>query len=144
MDNSAEASATDTLGRRTGPRQRHTLEEKRRIVEETHERGTSVAVVARRHGVNANQVFGWRQLYRRGLLEVTNAQSALAMLPVKVTIPTLLPTERSAPRVLRKEAPRRIATDSIEIELGNGRCIRVHGRVDIKALSRIIDALEHR
>src|ERR1700691_2304005 len=121
MDNSAEASATDTLGRRTGPRQRHTIEEKRRIVEETHERGASVAIVARRHGVNANQVFGWRQLYRRGLLEVTNAQSAAAILPAKVTTPTLLPTERSAPRVVPKEAPRRIAADSIEIELGNGR-----------------------
>jgi transposase len=142
MDTSSEA--VDTLGRRTGPRQKHSIEEKRRIVEETHVRGVSVATVARRHAVNANQVFAWRQLYRRGLLEVTNAQSAPAMLPVKVITPTLLPTERSAPRVVAKEAPRRIAADSIEIELGNGRCIRVHGRVDIKALSRIIDALEHR
>lgn len=142
MDTSSEA--VDTLGRRTGPRQKHTIEEKRRIVEETHERGASVAVVARRYGVNANQVFGWRQLYRRGLLEVTNAQGAPAMLPVKVTTPTLLPTERRASRAVPKDAPRRIAADSIEIELGNGRCIRVHGRVDIKALSRIIDALERR
>ena len=144
MDTSAEVSATDTLGRRTGPRQRHTIEEKRRIVEETHERGASVAVVARRHGVNANQVFGWRQLYRRGLLEVTDAQSAPAMLPVKVSTPTVLPTERRTLRVVPKDAPRQIAADSIEIELGNGRCIRVHGRVDIKALSRIIDVLVHR
>ena len=142
MDTSS--SAVDTLGRRTGPRQKHTIEEKRRIVEETHVRGVSVATVARRHEINANQVFAWRQLYRRGLLEVTTAQSAPAMLPVKVTTPTLLPTERSASQVVRKEAPRRAAADSIEIELGNGRCIRVHGRVDIKTLSRIIDALEHR
>jgi transposase len=144
MDTSAEAAATDTMGRRTGPRQRHTIEEKRRIVEETHEPGTSVALVARRHGVNANQVFGWRQLYRRGLLEVTAAQSTPAMLPVKVSTPTVLPTERRAARVVAKDAPRQIAADSIEIELGNGRCIRVHGRVDIKALSRIIGVLEHR
>jgi transposase len=142
MDTSFEA--VDTLGRRTGPRQKHTIEEKRRIVEETHVRGVSVATVARRHEVNANQVFAWRQLYRRGLLEVTNAQGAPAMLPVKVTTPTLLPTERRTHRVVPKEAPRRTAADSIEIELGNGRCIRVHGRVDIKTLSRIIDVLEHR
>lgn len=144
MDTSSGAGNTDTLGRRTGPRQKHAIEKKRRIVEETHEPGASVAVVARRHGVNANQVFGWRQLYRRGLLEVTSAHSAPSMLPVKVTTPTLLPTKQSAPRVVPTEAPRRMAADSIEIELGDGRCIRVHGRIDIKVLSRIIDALERR
>src|SRR6204780_3212556 len=52
MDISSEV--VDTLGRRTGPRQMHTIEEKRRIVEETHVRGVSVAIVARRHEVNAN------------------------------------------------------------------------------------------
>jgi transposase-like protein len=63
-----EIVTTDTLGRRTGPRTRHTVEEKLRIVEETRARGASVATVARRHHVNPNQVFAWRQLYRRGLL----------------------------------------------------------------------------
>ena len=53
MDTCAEAVATDALGRRTGPRQRHTLEEKRRIVEETLVPVASVARVARAHGVNA-------------------------------------------------------------------------------------------
>jgi transposase-like protein len=46
-----------------GPRQRRSIAEKRRIVEETLMAGASVARVARRHGVNANQVFGWRRLY---------------------------------------------------------------------------------
>jgi len=91
MDTCAEAVATDALGRRTGPRQRHTLEEKRRIVEETHVRGASVATVARRHEVNANQVFAWRQLYRQGLLGEQAAGEAAEMLPVKVTTPTVLP-----------------------------------------------------
>ena len=84
MDTCAEAVATDTLGRRTGPRQRHTMEQKRRIVEETHVRGASVATVARRHQVNANQVFAWRQLYRQGLLAEKAAGEAAEMLPVKV------------------------------------------------------------
>ena len=47
-----EIVTTDTLGRRTGPRMRHTIEEKLRIVEETRARGASVAAVARRHHVN--------------------------------------------------------------------------------------------
>ncbi len=42
--------------------------EKRRIVAETLEPGTSVSVVARRHDVNANQVFTWRRQMREGLL----------------------------------------------------------------------------
>ena len=74
---------TDTLGRRTGPRMRHTIEEKLRIVEETRARGASVAMVARRHHVNRNQVFAWRQLYRRGLLNGRAAKSDAKMLPVK-------------------------------------------------------------
>src|SRR5467141_3655918 len=45
-------------------RRRRTVEEKRRIVEETLEAGASVARVARRHAVNANQVFYWRKKYR--------------------------------------------------------------------------------
>lgn len=143
MDTSAEAVATDTLGRRTAPRQKHTIEEKRRIVEETHVRGVSVATVARRHAVNANQVFAWRQLYRRGLLEVNAAQSVPAMLPVKVTTPTVLPSERRGERVAVKRTSQQSTPASIiEIELPNGRCIRVHGRVDTKVLGRIIDVLE--
>jgi transposase len=44
------------------------LEEKRRIVEETLAEGTSVALVARTHGVNANLLFTWRKLYQAGRL----------------------------------------------------------------------------
>jgi transposase len=49
-------------------RQYRSREERRRIVEETLAGGVSVAVVARRHGINANQAFQWRRLYRDGRL----------------------------------------------------------------------------
>ena len=49
-------------------RRRRSFEEKRRIVEETLEAGASVARVARRHAINANQVFYWRKKYREGRL----------------------------------------------------------------------------
>jgi transposase-like protein len=55
-----EIVVTDTLGRRTGPRMRHTIEEKLRIVEGARAKGASVAMRARRHNLNANQVFAWR------------------------------------------------------------------------------------
>src|SRR5246127_5571340 len=47
-------------------RRRRSVEEKRRIVEETLGAGASVARVAERHAINANQVFAWRKRYREG------------------------------------------------------------------------------
>jgi transposase-like protein len=44
--------------------------------------GASVSRVARRHDVNANQLFYWRKLYREGRL---GARTATQLLPVKVT-----------------------------------------------------------
>src|SRR5438132_13497008 len=102
IDTCAEALATDALGRRTAPRQKHTIEEKRRIVEETHVRGASVATVARRHQVNANQVFYWRQQYRQGLLAAKGTDGAPELLPVKVTTPTAMPAERRTERAVRQ------------------------------------------
>ena len=58
-------------------RQRRTDEEKVRIVEETLGRGTSVSIVARRHNVNANQVFAWKRQYRNGVLGASNKETTL-------------------------------------------------------------------
>src|SRR5215469_14805238 len=60
---------------------RRTIKELRDIVEETLPPGASVARVARRHEVNANQVFYWRKLYREGRLGIN---IATPLLPVKV------------------------------------------------------------
>src|ERR1017187_6327610 len=85
-----------------GPkRQLRTVEEKRRIVEETMAEGASVARVARAHGVNANQVFGWRRLYHAGRL---GGSGAVKLLPVSVSenSPQMASprSERSAPMLL--------------------------------------------
>ena len=72
-------------------RRYRSAEERRHIVEETLVPGTSVAIVARAHGVNANQVFGWRKLYQAGLLGSPSAASVneastscVRLLPVTV------------------------------------------------------------
>ena len=49
-----------------------TKAERRAIVEETLVPGASVSRVARRHDVNANQVFHWRKLYQEGRLGTTS------------------------------------------------------------------------
>ena len=41
-----------------GPRLRRSAEERLQIVEESYVHGMSVARVARKYGINANQVFG--------------------------------------------------------------------------------------
>ena len=79
----------------TPKRQRRGLAEKRRIVEETLAEGTSVALIARTHGVNANLVFNWRRLYQAGRL---GRGGEAKLLPVKVTPERSLTTASSGRR----------------------------------------------
>jgi transposase-like protein len=141
----AESADVDSLGRRTGPRRQHTIEEKMRIVLETHVRGASVATVAQRHKVNPNQVFAWRQLYRRGLLDPKAVAQEPPLLPVTVSTPTMLPSETVQSAVPRSAPGRpRGSCRRIEIKLSNGHSIVLYGRVDAEGLSRVIDLLVQR
>lgn len=54
-------------------RRPRTAQEKIAIMQETLEPGASVSAVARRHGVNINQVFGWRRQYQEGSLAAVKA-----------------------------------------------------------------------
>ena len=141
MDTSSDAAATDTLGRRVAPRQRHTRAEKRAMVEESLVPGTSVAVVARRHEVNANQIFAWRRLYRAGLLDGERSKRGLQLLPVKIVAARSASEEgRVGPQ--RTPPPRgRAAQGVIEIEFTGGERVRVHGNVDAATLAQVITAL---
>ena len=131
---------TDKLGRRSGPRRKYTVEEKRSMVEETQVHGASVPEVAQRHGVNANLLSVWRRLYRRGLLTSEVRSGAAALLPVEVSTPTMLPTERAA-------ASKTATADrslSVEVEFAGGRRLRIHGTVDRLLLRELIAALSSR
>ena len=69
-------------------RQRRSIAEKRRIVELAMLPGASVAGVARQHGVNANMVHYWRNLYRQGRLGEKRTDS-IRLLPVSVSEPAV-------------------------------------------------------
>ena len=71
-------------------RQRRSIAEKRRIVELAMSPGASVAGVARQHGVNANMVHYWRNLYRQGRLGEKRTDS-IRLLPVSVSEPAVAP-----------------------------------------------------
>ena len=55
-------------------RRRWTVTEKLEMVAETNEPGSSVSLVARRHGVSPNQLFTWRRLAEQGALTATRAE----------------------------------------------------------------------
>ena len=105
---------------------------KRRIVAETLAPGASVSVVARRHDVNANQLFKWR---REMAVEEPPAETAsvgsVAMLPVEIV------AEPSAAR--RPERARRSGT--IEITFACGARVCVRGEVSAETLRRVIELL---
>jgi transposase len=58
-------------------RRRWSAAEKMRMVEESQEPGASVSLVARRHGVNPNQLFTWRRLAAHGALTAAAAGEAV-------------------------------------------------------------------
>jgi transposase len=109
-------------------RQKRSVEEKRRIVEETLAAGASVARVARRHAVNANQVFYWRKKYREGRL---GKGPSSKLLPVTLSL---------SESTCSKPASWSSAVGSLEIKLGKGT-IRAAGNVDVVVLRTAIESL---
>jgi transposase-like protein len=53
----------------SGNRRDYKLWFKLQVVRETFEPGASVSVIARRHNINSNVLFRWRQGYRNGMLK---------------------------------------------------------------------------
>ncbi|WP_231731639.1 IS3 family transposase [Colwellia sp. TT2012] len=58
-------------------RRRWSTDQKLAMVRESLEPGQSVSVVARRNGINANQLFLWRKLYQDGSLSAVSAGEAV-------------------------------------------------------------------
>lgn len=125
VDTSAERVPTPANPKK----QRRSIAEKRRIVEETLAEGASVARVARAHGVNANQVFQWRRLYRAGRLGGT--PPALKLLPVTVEASTASPAV---------QPPTELTVGAIHIKLGHAQ-IRIEGTPDVALLRLVLESL---
>jgi transposase len=126
-------------------RHMRTVAEKRRIVEETLVCGASAAAIARKYDVNANLLFGWRRLYKQGLLEGSR-EPAAKLLPVEVTTPTVV-ARRSATTEVSKARSRGTTADAaapsnhLEIEWPSGVRVRLHGPVDADVLGTVLSAL---
>ncbi len=89
--------------------------------------------MARTHGVNANQVFGWRRLYRAGRLGERKA--AMKLLPVQVSegVPAPLP-------VLGSADFSKPQSGTIHIELRQAQ-VRIEGNADAALVRVLLECL---
>jgi transposase len=100
---------------------------KRQVVAETLEPGASVSIVARRHDVNANQLFKWRR--EMAPEQPPAAEQSVTMLPVTITPEAV----EARPRVRR--------SGTIEITLAGGARVCVRGEVSPETLRQVIELL---
>ena len=122
-----EDETSTIAGRR---RRSWTGDEKRQIVEESLEPGASIAEVARRHDLNANQLFTWR---RQLGIQSSAPDIPTSILPVTIEPDTAMPENGGC-----------VTTSQMEIVLTEGDRIIVWSDVEVAALSRVLKALSRR
>ena len=88
-----------------------------------------MSAVARRHNVNANQVFAWRRLHREGQLGAAGSSLVAVCVDGGERDP-----QAPAPKVESRPGV-------IEIDLPGRRRVRVHGTVETAALRQVLAAL---
>jgi transposase len=134
-ERATEVSTTglvDTKQRSTEKRRHWSEVLKRRMVAETREPGASVSIVARRHDVNANQLFKWR----REMTEQPAADESLPLLPVEIAQPAEIAPERPGePRSRSRRG------GVIEITFGCGARVCLRGEVSPETLRQVIELL---
>ncbi len=122
-------SDSDEEGATRRKRRSWSLDEKRKIVGETLKDGDSIAEIARRHDLNANQLFGWRRQFG---FEPDRPKDLAPILPVTIT-PDMA-AEDSEPE----------SNGQMEIVLAEGDRILVWSDVETAALTRVLKALSRR
>ena len=96
---------------------------KRRVVAEASAPGASVASVARRYDLNANQVFNWRRRFRNA------GSGGKVFLPVTVSEPVLSSTSSGISEP---------GLGEIEITLASGDRVRIQGDFDPAMVGRLL------
>jgi transposase len=137
VDTKVESSVSVIRSAAIRSRRRWSVQEKVRIVQETLEGDVSVPVVARRHSMNANQLFIWRSQYRRGELAAADGgDRAVKLLPVQVETP-VVPQNKVG--VSEESA---VGTGGcMEIQIAGGRHVKIWGQIDAKALRVLVREL---
>src|SRR5262249_16829512 len=115
-----------------------TKAERRAIVEETLVPGASVSRVARRHDVNANQVFYWRKLYHEGRLGTVSDVEAVPDMIIYTDDTAEVKNERAFKQIIAMSKGELMATQKVSevikqvladptVESPIGSCITIFG-----------------
>lgn len=102
------------------------------IVAESLAPGVNISGVARRHGINPQQLFGWRKRFRdeaTALIERPQ-EGALAFVPTVLDVQAI-PTSSPPPAS---------SDGTIEVSVGPAT-VRIHGAADPKTLALVLKAL---
>jgi len=130
-------------------RRRFSVEQKLAVVAEASAPGANLSEIARRHDLVPAQVFKWRRLAELGVIGIPGTSELPSFVAVEIAkepaalsvpIPAGVPPkiDRSPHRRRRKK------NGLIEIELGDGRRLRVDRDVDAAALDRVMEVLSRR
>ena len=126
-------------------RRRWSVQDKLRLVAEMAEPGVRVRAVAACHGVCESLLFAWRRQVHDGVLR---APEMPVFVPVQVLGTSVAASGLSRPEPLSAAAPPHLPpapvrpqAGLIEIELGDGRQVRVGTDVNQAALRRVLAAL---
>ena len=145
MESVGTAAGVTTGKAQRKKRQLRSSTEKLQIVEESLVPGASVALVARQHGVNANQVFAWRKLHLSDRLVKKRSKvvtpTAARLLPVTVSdaVQQLGTVVADAARI---PATARCVTSSGSIHIQFSKAqVRVEGSADASALRVVLECL---
>jgi transposase len=128
MDTNTRLTVSHTNGHRN---RRHPIEFKRAVVEQSYLPGSSVARLARDHGINANQIFAWRKLYRDAGLTLASMNTTV-LLPVNVAESV---SDDAVPAI--KSETHLAGAGTMELAIGNAR-LTICGSPDAGSLRTVL------
>ena len=137
--------AEPTLPNRRKPRRRWAPAEKRRLVELTLHAGTSVAAIAREHGVNRTNLRQWQSLYRAGKLDLHGKSASVVAGPTTsspfVPVNVVRPVRRSPMNA--RTASQISGGIVIQLVLATGATLRIEtGALDAALVCSLVAELQ--
>jgi transposase len=116
-----------------GRRRSWSVEDKARIIAESYSGIETVSAVARRHGLTAQQLFGWRRTAERSAK--SNVVASPGFVPALLEAPAAEPERKRRTRQVARVAP------TIELEIG-GVTVLVGRDAEAKTVAAIVRALK--
>ena len=124
--------------------------EKAAVLAQTDVPGTSVAAVARKHGIAKSVVYNWRSARRAQAMAAIPGAGSVAFIPIGVVggigedhpAASQQPVSTAARSADDSPTPSAERGGMIEVELSNGVRLRVDGLVNERALCSVLRALK--